>query len=173
MLVLVVGPSGAGKDTLIAAAKAQLAGDAHFAFPRRLVTRHAVAALEDHDTISWGEFHAGQFPLSWEAHGLGYALPPSLDVDLAAGRTVVVNVSRRVIPQAAAKYPGTLVLMIAAAPEVRARRLASRGRETEADIATRLAREVEPALDGVRVVTIDNSGELETAVAAFVAGLSR
>ena len=79
MLVLVVGPSGAGKDTLINAAREALAGDRRFAFPRRVVTRPAVAALEDHDSVTRAEFALqeanGAYALSWEAHGLHYGLP--------------------------------------------------------------------------------------------------
>ena len=170
-LVLVVGPSGAGKDTLIAAARERLTNDPRFVFPRRLVTREAVATPEDHDTISWDAFRSGPFALSWEAHGLGYALPPSIDAHLAAGRTVVVNVSRRVIPQAVAKYPGTRVLLITATPEVRAQRLATRGRESSSEIAARLAREVDDTPAGANTVTIDNSTSLDKAVAAFLAAL--
>ncbi|MGA7013248.1 MAG: phosphonate metabolism protein/1,5-bisphosphokinase (PRPP-forming) PhnN, partial [Pseudolabrys sp.] len=48
-LVLVVGPSGAGKDTVITGAKAACAADSTFVFPRRVVTRPASDA-EDHDT---------------------------------------------------------------------------------------------------------------------------
>ena len=54
-LVLVVGPSGAGKDTLIAGAKAGLADDASVVFPRRVVTR-ASGNGEDHDTLTVAEF---------------------------------------------------------------------------------------------------------------------
>lgn len=171
-LVLVVGPSGAGKDTLIAAARDRLADDHRFVFPRRLVTREAVAALEDHDTISWDDFRNGAFALSWEAHGLGYALPLSIDDDLEAGRTVVANVSRRVISPAAKKYPDTVVLFITADPGVRARRLAARGRESDADIAARLAREVDGVPAGIRSVTIDNSTSLDKALATFLAALT-
>lgn len=175
-LVLVVGPSGAGKDTLIGAARSALAGDPGFVFPRRMVTREAVATLEDHDTISRDAFAEGRakgaFALCWEAHGLGYALPATIPADLEADRTVVANVSRQVLKDAASRYPCRIVV-VTADPAVRADRLGGRGRETAAEVAARLAREGAEVPAGIAPVTVvDNSGPLESAVSAFVAALS-
>lgn len=171
-LVLVVGPSGAGKDTLIARAKAALADDPDFVFPRRVVTRPAVAELEDHDTLSEAEFaahrDAGDFALDWQAHGLSYGLPASLIDDLAAGRTVVVNTSRHVIGLARQRFPTCVVALVTARPEVRAERLSRRGRETAAEVAARLAREGAPLPPDIPAEIIDNSGSLDTGVATFL-----
>src|SRR5271165_1721482 len=97
MLVLVVGPSGAGKDTLLDAAQAALAGDPRFRFVRRVITRPAEAGGEAHEAVSEAEFTARAFALAWQAHGLRYGIPDDIAVDLAAGRVVVANVSRGVI----------------------------------------------------------------------------
>lgn len=174
-LVLVVGPSGAGKDTLIGAAREALRGDERFAFPRRIVTRHAMAELEDHESIDREGFEAarreGRFGLDWEAHGLHYALPGSVDSAIAEGRIVVANVSRRVIAQALHKYTRATVLLITADEAVRAERLAVRGREGAEDVAARLAREGAPVPEGLTPVVIDNSGPLAQGIAAFVGAL--
>lgn len=174
-LVLVVGPSGAGKDMLIGAARTALADDPRFVFPRRLVTREAVAELEDHDTIPRAAFAAGRasgaYALSWEAHGLGYALPATIADDLAAERVVVANVSRQVLPAAAMRYSCRIV-HVTADPALRAERLAGRGRESGQEIAARLAREGAEVARGIAPVTIiENSGPPEPAVEAFMAAL--
>jgi phosphonate metabolism protein PhnN/1,5-bisphosphokinase (PRPP-forming) len=174
-LVLVVGPSGAGKDTLIGAARDALAGDHRFSFPRRVVTRQAMVELEDHDTVDAAEFGRqklrGAYALDWEAHGLCYGVPAAIDAAMAAGRVVVVNTSRKVIERAIEKYPNCHVLVVTAEPQVRARRLAGRGRESAEDIAARLKREGAPVPDGVNAVTIDNSSALADGVGRFVAAL--
>jgi ribose 1,5-bisphosphokinase len=177
VLVLVVGPSGAGKDTLIAAARQALAGDARFVFPRRVVTRDAMAELEDHDSIDREGFAAaqrrGEYALDWEAHGLCYALPGSIDAAVADARIVIANVSRRVVPGALRKYARAKVVLITAAADVRARRLAGRGREGAAEVEARLQREGAPVPDGVAPVVIDNSGALESGIAAFITALEQ
>ena len=81
-LVLVVGPSGAGKDTLIAAAKTALADDARYVFPKRVITRPAMAEAEDHESVSPERFAelkaAGTFALDWEAHDQSSYFPVHL-----------------------------------------------------------------------------------------------
>jgi ribose 1,5-bisphosphokinase len=176
-LALVVGPSGAGKDTLLGAARTALAADDRFVFPRRVVTRAAMAELEDHDTLDRSSFNLeklrGAFALDWEAHGLCYGIPVDVEAAMAQGRVVVANTSRKVIERALEKYPRCFVLLVTANPEVRALRLAGRGRETADEVAARLKREGAPIPAGVDAIAIDNSGSLEDGIAGFVAALKR
>lgn len=170
MLVVVVGPSGAGKDTLMARAREMLGGDDRFRFVRREITRPAEAGGEDHVAVTPAQFaarrDAGAYALWWEAHGLGYGIPADVADDLAARRVVIANISRAKIAEAALKFP-TLALEITAPAQVLAARLAARGRETADDIARRLAREV--ALpEGVRVARVMNDRSPEEGAAEVV-----
>lgn len=173
-LILVVGPSGAGKDTLMDGARAALADDPDFVFAQRCITRPADAGGEDHLAVSVDEFRrmtdAGGFMLHWRAHGLHYGLPSALESDLDAGRTVIANVSRGVLKEATDRYPGTRVLLITAQPEVLAKRLAERGRESEEDIRARLSREAVVA-DGLDITPVINDGTVEQGVAKVLAML--
>jgi len=171
MLVLVVGPSGAGKDTLLEGARTVLAGDARFRFVRRVITRPAEAGGETHEAVTEAVFAARAFALSWGAHGLRYGIPLDIAADLAAGRVVVANVSRNIIAEAAERFP-VRVIEVTAPRAVLASRLAARGRETAADIAGRLARSVAlPA--GVPVDVVMNDAGVTDGITRFVATLIR
>lgn len=175
MLVAVVGPSGAGKDTLMTLARAHLAGDDRFRFVRRAITRPAESGGEDHRALDIAAFaaerDAGAFALWWGAHGLFYGIPRGIEADLAARRVVIANLSRGVLAEAAARYR-LRVLNVTAPPEMLAARLLARGRETAGDVAARLAREsaLPPGLD---VATVTNDASPEDGAARVVAALSR
>ena len=142
-LVLVVGPSGAGKDTLIAAAKTSCAGDPTIVFPRRVVTRPASEA-EDHDSLDDDAFDEaekrGAFAVSWHAHGLRYGIARSAEDDVRGGRVVVCNVSRGIVAELRARFVRVTVVMISAPAEVLTARLAGRSRPTDGSLAQRIER---------------------------------
>ena len=172
ILIAVVGPSGVGKDSLIAAARIALADVPSVRFARRMITRPADEAGENHIPVSSGDFgqleKAGAFAVSWEAHGLKYGVPASVLDDLEAGRIVVVNGSRSALARFQAVFPRLVVVNVTARPDVLAVRLAARGRESAQEIEARLARAVDPLPDSFETVTIDNSGALETAAGELV-----
>ena len=176
-LVLVVGPSGVGKDSVIDGARAALAGRDDIAFPHRVITRAAGLGGEDYVAVSPESFTAmqarGDFALSWPAHGLQYGIPVSVEADLAAGRQVVINVSRAVIDAARQRYPGLLVVLITASPEILRRRLVARGRENAAEIEERLSRAAAYTLHGPDIVVLNNDGALADTVARFTGLLQK
>ena len=161
-LILVVGPSGAGKDTLLNVARRECADDHRVVFARRVVTREA-SAFEDNLEMSAAAFRqaldTGQFALHWDAHGHGYGVPQAMKDDILAGRTVVVNVSRTVIPAARADYARVVVVAITAPPDVLAERLGKRRRPSDGDIGERLHRSVSE--EAVADITIVNVGDPE------------
>ncbi|MFB9263497.1 phosphonate metabolism protein/1,5-bisphosphokinase (PRPP-forming) PhnN [Bradyrhizobium erythrophlei] len=161
-LVLVVGPSGAGKDTLLGLAKAACADDRNIVFPRRLITR-AASTSEDNEEVSADAFQhaiaAGNYAMHWEAHGHRYALSRAIDDEICAGRTVIANVSRTVISAARRTYANVTVVSITAPPDVLAARLAMRARASDGRLEQRLARTVDETT--APDVTIVNSGTAE------------
>jgi len=164
-LVCVMGPSGAGKDTLIAYARART-DPARVLYAHRYVTRPAEAGGENHVAVSPAEFAArraaGLFALAWESHGLGYGIGTELDLWLARGFTVVANLARAAWSDARQRYPDAAGVLVTARPEILAERLAARGREDQAAIAERLARAVDLP-DDPAIHRIDNSGDLAVA----------
>lgn len=175
-LILIVGPSGAGKDTLIDAAMRTLAPTGRFHMARRVVTRPATAGGEDHIPLVEAAFlkaeAEGGFLLSWRAHGLCYGVPRDPAARLREdGVAVVANVSRTVIDEARARLQPVSVISVTARPETLAARLAARGREDTDDVSARLARAAEIAVTGRDVAAVANDGPLEDGVASMIAAL--
>ncbi len=168
-LFLIVGPSGVGKDTLIAAARDRLRDG--YAFPRRTITRPMQAGAEHHAAVDTATFEqqerGGAFALSWRAHGIAYGIPVAIADDVARGTHVVVNVSRTVAAEARARFAPTRVVLVTASPDVLRARLQARGRELASDVNERLDRAPSVAADTI----IANDGALEPAIEAFVAAL--
>jgi ribose 1,5-bisphosphokinase len=170
-LVLVVGPSGAGKDTLIDAVRTACRDEASIIFPRRVITRPSSSA-EDHDTMSDAAFDQaaakGAFALCWTAHGLKYGIPVVVDDDIRAGRTVVCNLSRTVIGSACKRYARVTVVQVTAPQEVLAARLSARGRGSDGSIMDRVQRTVPANSETNADVVIENIGAVETAAATLL-----
>ena len=145
-LVLVVGPSGAGKDTLINGTRLECADDPTVVFPRRVVTRPP-STSEDHESISVESFErtaaSRGFALWWHAHGNRYGIRASIDDDVRLGRTVICNVSRTIVGIARERYANVTVVLITAPERVLEARLASRGRPSDGEIAQRMVRSSE------------------------------
>ncbi len=173
--VAVAGPSGVGKDTIINYARGKLSADRRFVFVRRIITRTADAQSEDHDTLADAEFAAaaaaGHFALLWQAHGLSYALPRSIDSDIAAGHVVVANISRQIIDDLKARYENFVLVVMSAHRDVIAQRLKARGRETDAEIVARLERIAVEDTVRYEAVRLENSGPREQAGERFVSVL--
>ena len=171
-LIPVVGPSGAGKDTLIDAARV---ARPDIYFPERVITRPASAGGEVFCGVETSVFNhminQGAFAFHWQAHGLFYGIPIEIVSALAAGQHVIFNGSRGVIDAARARFKNLRVLVVTAPHEVLAQRLAQRGRESAADIAKRLTRATYAPPIGADVFTVQNDKPLADSTAAFLAAL--
>ncbi|MHB2265983.1 phosphonate metabolism protein/1,5-bisphosphokinase (PRPP-forming) PhnN [Aliihoeflea sp. PC F10.4] len=172
VFVPVVGPSGAGKDSIMSHARERLGDTPSVHFVRRVVTRPCDPNSEAHDTLDEAGFiaaeRAGVFALSWRSHGLCYGIPRYVEDRLAGGQTVVANLSRASVAESVARFGRVMPVMITVAPEILAERLAARGRESREEIAARLARAVPETDLGAPVHEIANNGRLEDACEAFV-----
>lgn len=169
-LILVAGPSGAGKDRLLRAAKERL-GENGVHFVRREITRATRDKCEDHIPVTEEAFQTaeknGRYLLSWRAHGYGYGVPAEIVQKLDQGIDVVVNVSRTVIGDALARFPHAYVILVTAPKDVLAERLRARGREDRQAQARRLNRRaVSPDWEASAVIV--NDGRFEMALDAFL-----
>jgi ribose 1,5-bisphosphokinase len=177
-LVLVVGPSGAGKDTLLGAAQKMLAGDSRIVFARRAVTREA-SAFENNEAVTHADFDravaSGDYALWWRAHEHGYGVVRAIDDEIGKGHVIVVNVSRMIIGEARRKYLRPFVVLITAPADVLAERLSMRRRASDGDLGGRLQR-ASLETDGAPDLVISNVGAIEDnarTLAEFVARLAK
>ena len=170
----VVGPSGAGKDSLMDGARRQL-DPSEFIFATRTITRPADSGGEAHQACTPAEFalleQQGKFLITWQAHGLSYGLPSTLLDALTSGQHVIANGSRAMVAQLNERVPNLVVVEIGAPPEILAQRLSQRGRESAADVAKRLARKTEPYPEGTRVLRVTNDQTPEIGICRFLATL--
>lgn len=169
MIFAVVGPSGAGKDTLIWGA---VAARPDLRLVRRVITRPSETGGEDFEGVSVQAFlirrERGEFALHWDAHGLSYGIPRAQVDGLG---DVIFNGSRAALPQAKATFPDLRVILVTAPDGVLAARLAARGREAEDDIQARLARAAFTLPEGISAVTVVNDGTAEEGISRLLAVL--
>lgn len=166
-LVYVMGPSGVGKDSLLDWVRERLDHEP-ITMAHRYITRPREAVGEDHVPLSRSEFEmrraSGAFAMAWESHGNMYGIGREIDQWLQSGAmTVVVNGSRAYFPRALADYPDMVPVLITAEREVRARRLASRGREDKDGIEARLRRGDGYQVNHPALRTIPNNHDLSQA----------
>ncbi len=171
-IVLVVGPSGSGKDSILSGAERALTGKENFYFPRRDITRPASMGHEPYQSLSLEAFEdrkgRGAYSLSWPAHGLWYGIPASIEQHLDEGRHVVVNVSRGVIPEVRQRLQPARIVSIEVPRDVLRARLQGRNRESEAEIESRLDRAAAFQIGGPDVVRLHNDSSLEVAIEKFL-----
>lgn len=148
-LIVVVGPSGAGKDSLLTLWRASLPFWQRPHLARRSITRPAEAGAqvhEAHEALTPEQFvamaRAGAFALRWQAHGLHYGIRHAQLAPLSRGGWVLLNGSRAHLPLLRLAAPRARVLLVDAPEALRAARLQARGREPAPAHAARLQRQL-------------------------------
>ncbi len=180
-LFYVIGPSGAGKDSLMAYARQHLAnqhsGRRAVLFAHRYITRPMDAGGENHVELTEAEFlkrrELGLFALDWQSHQNHYGIGSEITTWLNAGANVVVNGSREYLPTATERFPNMRVVLVEVSPAVLRQRLTDRGRETPAEIESRIerSRQIAP-IEHPNLIRLSNDAPLGESGARFVALLS-
>jgi ribose 1,5-bisphosphokinase len=180
-LVYVMGPSGAGKDSLLAWLRSRLPAGAPVHIARRTITRRTLPSGlsddEQHEEIGNTDFGrlsgTETFAMSWDAHGLQYGIRRSELQPLLEGGWVLVNGSRAYLPQALQTFPDMTVLHITAGEETLRQRLKARARESTEATEQRVQRATQYRVpEGVlTAIEIRNEGDLNTAGGDLLAAL--
>ena len=171
-LFYIIGPSGAGKDTLIAGARRRIATSEKLLFAHRYIPRPADTGSENHIALELNDFAArataGLFALDWESHDFRYGIGIEIRHWMAAGFAVAVNGSRGYLETAAQRFPSLVPILVTASIPVLAKRLAARGRESAEAIQARLERNniVAPAIHPALHI-IENEKNVEDGIAAL------
>ena len=176
-LIYTLGPSGAGKDSLLAWLAQHLPAHSGVHFARRVIDRPRQADAEMHESLSTADFMAeqgaGAFALHWAANGHHYGVRHTELASLQGDQWVFVNGSRGYLAKALDKFPSMVVLHITAPIAVLQTRLAARKRESPDMIAARLSRAAafQPP-KGCAFIEIQNDGTLDEAGHRLLQALS-
>ncbi|MES2610897.1 MAG: phosphonate metabolism protein/1,5-bisphosphokinase (PRPP-forming) PhnN [Pseudomonadota bacterium] len=168
-LLYFMGPSGAGKDSLLDWLRQHLPARLPVQWAQRTISRPASPGGEAHESTT-PEIHAAlraadAFALHWEANGLAYGVRHGEMAALAQGRWLMVNGSRAYLPEALQRYPALVAVHITASPEVLRQRILLRGRESSGEVEQRVQRALRflapPGTAGIEVrndTTLDAAG---------------
>lgn len=180
-LIYIVGASGAGKDSILNQCRAQLVEHLNTCIAHRYITRLADAGGENHVALTDVEFDCrkkrGLFKFDWQANALHYAIGSEVDQWLALGLNVIVNGSRRFLPEAKCLHPDLKAVYIDVDIDSLRQRLIARGRESLADIEQRLARHQQLTSEAVDYdLRINNNANLNAAcdeLLGYIEGLNK
>jgi ribose 1,5-bisphosphokinase len=174
-IILVVGPSGSGKDTLLRKAANFFARQSTITFARRYITRPPDTNEQNYYIDQLGFLHleqTGFFLSTWRAHGNMYGIAKHSLARENRCDTVICSISRNAVADFEAQWRHITTILVTADKDVLHQRLLRRKREDEKDIDRRLAR-AELAVKARNMISFDNSANLEQSSTAFIALLHR
>lgn len=162
-IVLLVGPSGVGKDTLIKGAKKELKEDINFV--RRYITRKPDKSeknyyLDEHAFKILKNNHF--FSSTWNAHNNYYGIAKN---SIKKGVNII-SISRSKIKDFEKNYDEVYTINITVPKEELKNRLVSRNRESLEEIEKRLNRSYDK-IDAKNLIEYDNSSEIEKSIKKF------
>jgi ribose 1,5-bisphosphokinase len=143
-LYYLVGPSGAGKDSLLRQLKKKQYFSHQPLVGHRYITRPVRENDENHIELSSFDFlrrqQGGHFLFDWESHGHQYAIGREVQEWQHSGRDVIVNGSRAYLHKAREIYPPLVPVWMKVSDDVLRTRLVQRGRENSNEIEYRILR---------------------------------
>ncbi|NBT42189.1 MAG: phosphonate metabolism protein/1,5-bisphosphokinase (PRPP-forming) PhnN, partial [Alphaproteobacteria bacterium] len=123
-MIAIVGPSGVGKDTVMAALQKSRPD---LSLVKRHITRSPESIGEDHYALSSEEFSKAvdqqKFVLSWTAHGLLYGVSHEAIQKLCRGQDMLINLSRNMLEEADDVFDRLIVINLTAPKDVLLSRL--------------------------------------------------
>lgn len=163
-IVLIVGPSGVGKDTLIKGAKKVLKNDVNFV--KRYITRKPDKSeknfyLDDYafEILKHNSFFAS----TWNAHGNAYGIAKNT---IKNGLNII-SISRSKVKDFEKLYYDVHTINISVPREELKNRLLFRKRESLEEIEKRLNRSYED-ISAKNLIEFDNSADIKKSCEKFI-----
>ncbi len=168
VLFLVVGNSGAGKDSIISGVVNKYPSNLKKVYaPKRYITRPP-SETEKNISISTLDFKKmekdGKYALKWHIYSLDYGIHIEIEDWLKNGHPVIINVSRTVVNEVKEKYKNVKVVFIDVPFEITFQRIKDRKRESEELLNERIERAKNNQKFPEADFIIDNSGKLDDAI---------
>lgn len=161
-VVLIVGASGVGKDSLIKAVQNKIEAN----FVKRYITRmpdNNESNFYLDDEAFENLKHTNFFVSSWEAHNNKYAIAHS---HIKEGLNII-SISRGAIKDFEKVFENCITINITVDEEILKQRLLNRGRESLEQIEKRIQR-VNMEINAKNLITFDNSKELKVTSLNFI-----
>ncbi len=174
LVILVVGKSGSGKDTLMRESQRLLQEEKNI--PVNILQRYITRTSDKNEesiSVTQEEYlqrkKANEFALYWRIYGNWYGCPKvSIDTPIKRGELVLINVSRSILNEARKNYPHCKIILIDVSLSIAEKRVKSRGRDTGKGLKDRLTRMKKEDIDMPQPNKIIlNDDSLEKAVLAL------
>lgn len=161
-IVLIVGPSGVGKDTILRSIKGKI--DVNFV--KRYITR-VPSKDEDNYFVDNDAFavlkRANFFVSTWEAHGNSYGIPKN---QIKNGLNII-SISRGSIKDFEKIYEKVFTVEITLPKDMLYERLKKRARENDKEIYKRLERSYDK-IEAKNLTVFSNDKDIESSTKDFI-----